>query len=148
MLLRTSVCISSVLIALCLFPVLCAGQTKTDYENAMKMYAKYYNELQSDSMYTRALSYSGWHDYPHSFSEKRLIEIQSAMGKIVSFKFLEMRGYDTQNRPMALFKVEYNKKSKGSNFHAMDFSLDSDNKIYGYGGSVSSPHIDSLMKAK
>lgn len=135
-----------ILTSFCFLPLFSFSQTKEEYCDVMNKFAKYYNNQQSDSIYQNILAMPFWNEMKDTYSKERIQQKQNEGGKIVSWKFAGMEGYDIKHRPMALFKVTYSKKFDGSYTRAMEFSLDEKGKIFGFNSLTKSPEIRKMLK--
>ncbi len=130
------------------------GKTKADYERVFGKFMKFYNNGQSDSIYSILSDKWNEENKRSNWNADIIRIIQESIGKIESYKYIDtFRGrIDAYSNPMVYFKLVFNKPAKShvpsinnKKEHAVCLSLDEEGKILGLNFITSSPAVDSLI---
>ncbi len=123
----------------CLLPLGAFAQTRTDYENTMTRFKRYYNNEQGDSiarMWRNVTSFNGW-------TPERMKELKAKYGVITSTQYFGIDPSDPGK--VVVFKTTFSKTGA----HAIGLSLRPDDIRYlgTFRLKTTSPEIERMMKA-
>ena len=124
-----------ILVICLLVPLLSFAQKKADYEHVMARFARYYNNIQADSI--NLLDMEG----KSFWSNKDIKYGQEKYGTILSYKYL---GIDTTDpNKVRVFKIKFSKKGPS----AISFTLNKTNHTETFRFVTSSDEIERMLKA-
>ncbi len=121
---------------LCIMAFNVSGQSRADYEHAVKKIGKFYNLKMADSL--KSMYSSGSEDGDKSiWSVREIEELKVHNGKMLSYE------YAGEEKGITLYKTDF-ARSK----HMMGLVLDKDNKLLFFKFKMSSLYIDSLLESE
>jgi hypothetical protein len=119
----------------CLYFIQGNAQRKTDYENVVDKFMKFYNNNQPDSICD--LYADSWGDARKTlWTAEKLKKIKDEFGTMKSYKYMDGKPGD-----LLLYKVVFEKST-----HAMGLSLDKKSKLLTFRFKTTSDSIEKLLQ--